>query len=148
MVTDLETKLMVISPLIHQFRNPSIFRGEAGEEPNKRLKEYDRVARYNTWDELFCLANVYFFLDGTAQKWFENNEELLTTWDQFKKELAKTFGDSIRTRKRAEEELKSRAQQHCESMQSYTQSVLRLCHEVNPEMQEIEKMSHLIKDIS
>ncbi|GFU73926.1 scm-like with four MBT domains protein 2 [Trichonephila clavipes] len=33
-----------------------------GEDPLKWLKEYDRVANFNKWDDMMCLANVYFFL--------------------------------------------------------------------------------------
>lgn len=138
----------IVTPQIQHIRNPSVFRGEAGEDPNKWLTEYDRVAKYNKWDELFCLANVYFFFDGTAREWFENNEEQLTSWDLLKSELTRTFGDSRRTKKRAEEELNVRAQQHGESTQSYIQGVLRLCQQVNPQMPENERVSHLMKGIA
>ncbi|GFV42690.1 hypothetical protein TNCV_840451 [Trichonephila clavipes] len=33
----------------------------AWEDPLKWLKEYDRVANFNKWDDMMCLANVYFF---------------------------------------------------------------------------------------
>lgn len=148
MVTEEETQPIILQQPVQQIRNPSVFHGEPGQDPNKWLTEYDRVAKFNKWDELFSLANVYFFLDGTAREWFENNEELLTSWEQFKAELTRTFGDSRRARKRADEELKGRAQQHGESTQSYIQSVLKLCQQVNPEMTESEKVSHLMKGIS
>ncbi|GFT52127.1 CCHC-type domain-containing protein [Trichonephila clavipes] len=38
----------------------------AWEDPLKWLKEYDRVANFNKWDDMMCLANVYFFLDGES----------------------------------------------------------------------------------
>ncbi|GFV18388.1 hypothetical protein TNCV_4447571 [Trichonephila clavipes] len=37
--------------------------------------KYDRVANFNKWDDMMCLANVYFFLDGTARQWYVNNED-------------------------------------------------------------------------
>ncbi|UYV74928.1 hypothetical protein LAZ67_12001824 [Cordylochernes scorpioides] len=43
------------------FRNPSIFTGERNQNPEKWLKEFHRVARYNCWDDSMCLANVFFF---------------------------------------------------------------------------------------
>ncbi|UYV72130.1 ASPRV1 [Cordylochernes scorpioides] len=61
------------------FRNPSIFTGEHNQNPEKWLKEYHRVARYNCWDDSMCLANVYFFLQGTAYRWYENVEENITS---------------------------------------------------------------------
>lgn len=142
-----EAKPVIATQLVQPFRNPSLFRGD-GQDPNKWLKEYDRVAKFNKWDDLFCLANVYFFLEGTALMWFENNEALLTSWEKFKEELPKAFGDSRQTRKRAEEELKARAQKSGENVQSYIQSVLRLCDETNPEMPEEDKVAHLMKGIA
>ncbi|UYV73669.1 ASPRV1 [Cordylochernes scorpioides] len=61
------------------FRNPSIFTGERNQNPEKWLKEFHRVARYNCWDDSLCLANVYFFLQGTAHRWYENVEEKINS---------------------------------------------------------------------
>ncbi|UYV60544.1 K02A2.6-like, partial [Cordylochernes scorpioides] len=36
------------------------------------------VAKFNRWDDTMCLANAVFFLEETALKWFENNEETHT----------------------------------------------------------------------
>ncbi|GFT45069.1 hypothetical protein TNCV_2860961 [Trichonephila clavipes] len=35
-----------------QWRSPSTFRGAPGEDPLKWLKEYDRVANFNKWDDM------------------------------------------------------------------------------------------------
>ncbi|GFV37805.1 CCHC-type domain-containing protein [Trichonephila clavipes] len=105
------------------------------------LKEYDRVANFNKGDDMMCLANVYFFLDGTARQWYVNNEDALDSWEAFKNGL------SGYTR-RAEEQLKCRAECSGESTQSYIQSVLGLCQEVNPLMKEGEKVSHLMKAVA
>lgn len=145
---DPETMSVAVSPFPQLFRNPSVFQGEAGQDPTRWLKEYDRVSKYNKWDDMFCLANVYFFLDGTARQWYENNEDQIPSWNDFKSELTKTFGDSKQTKIRAGEELKVRVQKLGESTQSYIQSVLRLCQEVNPDMPEEEKISHFMKGIS
>ncbi|GFT97557.1 CCHC-type domain-containing protein [Trichonephila clavipes] len=118
MPTGQETKPAVVTPSLQQWRNSSTFRGAPGEDPLKWLKEYDRVANFNKWDDMMCLANVYFFLDGTA------------------------------TVRRAEEQLKCRAQRSGESTQSYIQGVLGLCQEVNPLMKEDEKVSHLMKGVA
>ncbi|GFV13069.1 transposon Ty3-I Gag-Pol polyprotein, partial [Trichonephila clavipes] len=53
----------VVTPSLQQWRSPSTFRGAPGEDPLKWLKEYDRVDNFNKWDDMMCLANVYFFLD-------------------------------------------------------------------------------------
>ncbi|GFS77565.1 CCHC-type domain-containing protein [Trichonephila clavipes] len=131
-----------------QWRSPSTFRGAPGEDPLKWLKEYDRVANFNKWDDMMCLANVYFFLDGTARQWYVNNEDALDSWEAFKNGLSGLFGDRQKYTRRAEEQLKCRAQRSDESTQSYIQSVLGLCQEVNPLMKEDEKVSHLMKGVA
>ncbi|GFU67800.1 CCHC-type domain-containing protein [Trichonephila clavipes] len=101
-----------------------------GKTLSKWLKEYDRVANFNKWDDMMCLANVYFFLDGTARQWYVNNEDALDSWEAFKNGLSGLFGDRQKYTRRAEEQLKYRAQRSGESTQSYIQSVLGLCQEV------------------
>ncbi|GFY23116.1 CCHC-type domain-containing protein [Trichonephila clavipes] len=139
MPTEQEAKPAVVTPSLQQWRSPSTFRGAPGEDPLKWLKEYDRVANFNKWDDMMCLANVYFFLDGTARQWYVNNEDALDSWEAFKNGLSGLFGDRQRYTRRAEEQLKCRAQRSGESTQSYIQSVLGLCQEVNPLMREDEK---------
>ncbi|GFV39915.1 CCHC-type domain-containing protein [Trichonephila clavipes] len=42
---------------------------------------------------MMYLANVYFFLDGTARQWYVNNEDALDSWEAFKNGLSGLFGD-------------------------------------------------------
>ncbi|GFX18516.1 retrotrans_gag domain-containing protein [Trichonephila clavipes] len=93
MPTEQEAKPALVTPSLQQWRSPSTFRGAPGEDPLKWLKEYDRVANFNKWDDVMCLANVYFFLDGTARQWYVNNEDALDSWEAFKNELSGLFGD-------------------------------------------------------
>ncbi|GFT88607.1 CCHC-type domain-containing protein [Trichonephila clavipes] len=130
MPTEQEAKPAVVTPSLQQWRSPSTFRGAPGEDPLKWLKEYDRVANFNKWDDMMCLANVYFFLDGTARQWYVNNEDALDSWEAFKNGLSGLFGDRQKYTRRAEEQLKCRAQRSGESTHSYIQSVLGLCQEL------------------
>ena len=143
-----EAKPFVLTSAQLQYRNPSVFKGDVGQDPNKWLKEYDRVSKFNRWDDTICLANVFFFLDGTAKQWFENNEDKLTSWEVFKIKLIEAFGETQHYAKKAEDELKYRAQSFGESTQSYIQSVLGLCHQIKPDMSEGEKVSHLMKGVA
>ncbi|GFU79372.1 retrotrans_gag domain-containing protein [Trichonephila clavipes] len=93
MPTEQEAKPAVVTPSLQQWRSPSTFRGAPGEDPLKWLKEYDRAANFNKWDDMMCLANVYFFLDGTARQWYVNNEDALDSWEAFKNGLSGLFGD-------------------------------------------------------
>ncbi|GFW64568.1 retrotrans_gag domain-containing protein [Trichonephila clavipes] len=148
MSTKQEAKPAVVTPSLQQWRRPLTFRGASGEDPLKWLKEYNRVANFNKWDDMMCLANVYFFPDGTARQWYTTNEDALDSWEAFKNGLSGLFGDRQKYTRRAEEQLKCRSQRSGESTQSYIQSVLGLCHEVNPLMKEDEKVSHLMKCIA
>nr|XP_042894656.1 uncharacterized protein LOC122268719 [Parasteatoda tepidariorum] len=129
-------------------RKPTIFRGTPGQDPTKWLKEYQRVSSYNHWDDTMQLANAYFFLDGTARQWYENNEDSLTSWTLFENGLKVTFGDTQSYLRRAKDHLKSRAQKSGESIQSYIQDVLGLCIQVDPTMSEGDKVSHLMKGVA
>ncbi|UYV68177.1 K02A2.6-like, partial [Cordylochernes scorpioides] len=133
---------------IETTENPSMFSGEGVEDPRSWLKGYERVAKHNQWDETLCLANVYFYLTGTALKWYENNEESIQTWTEFMSQLENVFGKNESSRLRAEKILKTRAQLKGESTEYYIQDVLRLCKEVDPQMNEEDKISHLMKGIA
>ncbi|UYV64680.1 K02A2.6-like, partial [Cordylochernes scorpioides] len=130
------------------FRNPSIFTGERNQNPEKWLKEFHRVARYNCWDDSMCLANVYFFLQGTAHRWYENVEEKINSWGIFVKMFSQNFGHHVTQKNQLAENLKTRAQGKEETSDSYIQDVLHLCREVNPAMMENEIVAHLTKGIS
>ncbi|UYV66712.1 ADARB2 [Cordylochernes scorpioides] len=132
----------------HLPRNPSIFSGEGGEDLPKWLKGYARVARYNHWDETLCLTKVYFYLSGTALKWFESNEESIQTWKTFTSQLENVFGKKENSKLQAEKKLKTRAQLKGESTEFYIQDVLCLCKEVDPQMSKEDKISHLMKGIA
>ncbi|UYV78188.1 hypothetical protein LAZ67_16000412, partial [Cordylochernes scorpioides] len=132
----------------HLPRNPSIFSGEDGEDLQKWLKGYARVARYNHWDETLCLTKVYFYLSGTALKWFENNEETIQTWKEFTSQLENVFEKKENSKLQAEKKLKTRAQLKGESTECYIQDLLCLCKEVDPQMSEEDKISHLMKGIA
>ncbi|UYV71666.1 hypothetical protein LAZ67_8004034 [Cordylochernes scorpioides] len=72
------------------------------KEMTVKIEGYKRVAKHNHWDETLCLANVYFYLNGTALKWFENNEETIRNWEEFTTQLESVFGKSESLRLLAE----------------------------------------------
>ncbi|GFV57996.1 retrotrans_gag domain-containing protein [Trichonephila clavipes] len=145
MPTEQEAKPAVVTPSLQQWRSPSTFRGAPGEDPLKWLKEYDRVANFNKWDDMMCLANVYFFLDGTARQWYVNNEDALDSWEAFKNGLSGLFGDRQRYTRRAEEQLKCRAQR------SYTvlhTKCIRTLPRGKSSDERRRKVSHLMKGVA
>ncbi|UYV63284.1 hypothetical protein LAZ67_2003650 [Cordylochernes scorpioides] len=145
-----ETSAQVPSTYIslQQPRYPSTFVGDGSEDAQRWLKDYQRVAKFNRWDDSMCLANVIFFLAGTARQWYENNEDLLTSWEVFQRALGETFGEQEEEMKKAEIILKTRAQKSSESSESYIQDVLYLCQLANPLMDDETKLGHLMKGIA
>ncbi|UYV82076.1 K02A2.6-like [Cordylochernes scorpioides] len=133
---------------LQQPRCPSSFTGYGSQDAQKWLKDYKRVAKYNRWDDTMCLANAVFFLEGTARKWFENNEETLTSWDDFQRALGEAFGQQEEVIKEAESLLNNRAQKVKESSEAYIQDVLYLCQVVNPRMDDETKLGHLMKEVA
>jgi len=129
-------------------RNPCIFAGDNQDDVNRWLKDYERIATYNHWDEQMRLANVIFYLAGTARQWFDNNEDSFTDWTVFRNSLSNTFCRTDDIRRQAERQLLTRAQRTDESSESYIQDVLALCRKVNPNMTEDEKVAHLMKGIA
>ncbi|UYV71405.1 hypothetical protein LAZ67_8003021 [Cordylochernes scorpioides] len=133
---------------LQQPRNPPNFSGKGSELAHLWLKDYSRVAAYNGWDESMCLANVVFFLEGAARCWFDNVEESITTWNTFKEEFTRTFGDKEDYARRIESSLKVRAQKPDESVELYIQDVLNLCRQLNPNMSEEDRVGHLMKEVA
>ncbi|UYV77696.1 K02A2.6-like, partial [Cordylochernes scorpioides] len=127
---------------------PLSSRGNSGEDSQRWLSDFQRVARYNKWDDSMCLANVIFYLTGTAKSWFENFEEILNSWEEFKIKFCEIFGNKEDTARKAENILRTRAQTSEENVESYIQEVLLLCKQSNPRMSEGEKVSHLIKGVA
>ncbi|UYV66779.1 hypothetical protein LAZ67_4002838, partial [Cordylochernes scorpioides] len=135
-------------PFCHRWRDPTVFSGERGEDSQRWLSDFQRVARYNKWYNSMCLANVIFYLTGTAKCWFENFEEILNSWEEFKIKFCEIFENKEDTARKAENILRTRAQTSGENIESYIQEVLLLCKQSNPRMSEGEKVSHLIKGVA
>ncbi|UYV84342.1 K02A2.6-like, partial [Cordylochernes scorpioides] len=131
-------------PFCHRWRDPSVFSGERGKDSQRWLSDFQRVARYNKWDDSMCLANVIFYLTGTVKCCFENFEEILDSREEFKTKFCEIFGNKKDTARKAENILRTRAQTSGENVESYIQEVILLCKQSNPRMSEREKVSHLI----
>ncbi|GFY44271.1 CCHC-type domain-containing protein [Trichonephila inaurata madagascariensis] len=140
--------ILMTPTVLAESKKPTIFRREPEQDPIKWLKEYQKVSSYNRWDNTMQLANAYFFLDGTARKWYENNDDSFTSWTLLENELKAAFGDTQTYVRRARDRLKSRAQQPGECIQSYIQDVLELCKQAEPNMSEEDKVSHLMKGVT
>ncbi|GFX04030.1 uncharacterized protein TNCV_4679331 [Trichonephila clavipes] len=65
MSQDSECQTFPILPLVQPVRAPS--NCEAFDDPSRWHKEYERVTKFNRWDDTMCLANACFSLKGIAR---------------------------------------------------------------------------------
>ncbi|GBN55419.1 hypothetical protein AVEN_84016-1 [Araneus ventricosus] len=128
---DTSSALVSVAPvpiLTYQLpRNLCIFSGDDQQDTNKWLKDFQRIATYNHWNDQMCLANVIFYLVGTAQQWFDNNEDTFTNFTAFKNSLNNMFYRTDDQRRQAGRLLLTCTQQIGETSESYIQDVLSLC---------------------
>ncbi|XP_077564476.1 uncharacterized protein LOC144179931 [Haemaphysalis longicornis] len=140
---------MALPPIvISQPRDPGKFSGTGNVDVDDWLRMYERASLHNRWDQTVMLANVSCYLKEPALVWYETNEETITSWDQFKEELRKLFGQSTGRQIAAKNELATRAQSATESYVSYILDVLSLCQKVDRNMPESEKVGHVLKGIA
>ncbi|GFY32403.1 CCHC-type domain-containing protein [Trichonephila clavipes] len=83
-------------------------------------------ANFKKWDDMMCLANVYFFLDGTEDSGMSTTKTPLDSWEAFKNGLSGLFGDRQKYTRRAEEQLKCRAQRSGEYTVLHTKCIRTL----------------------
>ncbi|XP_077484186.1 uncharacterized protein LOC144094138 [Amblyomma americanum] len=129
-------------------RDPGTFCGTDGVDVEDWLSLYERISQHNRWDATLMLANVIFYLAGTARVWFETHEEEIATWDACKQKLRGLFGKPVGRQLAAKKELAARAQTATESYITYIQDVLALCRKVDPNMTEDDKVGHIPKGIA
>lgn len=136
--------------------NPGKFYGNGNDDVNDFVCRFERACKVNGWTEDKDKARyVPCFLAGPAYLWLENFEaefalknEQKDPKDEMTYELLKTGLTSEFEPKTpvdiAEFKLRNRVQESGESVESYYQSVLRLCRIVNPKMEEEDKIRHLL----
>lgn len=134
--------------ILAQPRDPGTFSGTDNTDVEDWLQLYERVSTSNHWNQTAMLANLIFYLAGTARVWFQTHEEELTTWDICKQKLTDLFGKPVGRQRAAQKDLASRAQTCTESYLTYIQDVLALCRKVDPRMSEADKVAHVIKGIA
>lgn len=129
-------------------RDPKVFSGLGDEEIEEWLDIYERISTYNRWDNANKLANIIFYFTDVAKTWYLNHETEWHTWEAFTTRAKEIFGRPENRRATAERRLNFRVQQQGESYTAYIEDVLRLCRRANEQMQEGERVRHLLKGIS
>ncbi|XP_077485376.1 uncharacterized protein LOC144095558 [Amblyomma americanum] len=134
--------------VVAQPRDPGTFCGTDDVDFEDWLAMYEHVSKHNRWEATLIIANVIFYLAGTARVWFVTHEEELSSWDTCKQKLRDLFGKPIGRKIGARKDLASRAQSSTESYISYIQDVLALCRKVDSVMSETNKVGHILKGIA
>lgn len=132
-------------------RDPGTFSGSGGSDEvdvEDWVADYERVSTLNRWGPTLMLANLIFYLKGTAKVWFENHQAELGSWDICKEKMLDLFGKPVGRRLAAMKALASRAQTSTESYISYIEDVLALCRKADAEMPETDKVGHILKGIA
>lgn len=143
------TPAQPVQPVVlTQPRDPGNFCGTDHVDVDDWIPKFERFAAVYRWDPTMMLANVGFYLCGTAGAWFEAHEADITSWDTCKQKLRDLFGKAVGRQRAASKELSGRAQTTTESYVTYILDVLALCHRADPNMSEEDKVSHLLKGIA
>lgn len=93
------------------------------------IERIGRMIKAND-DILHCMCTAK--LEGEAKRWYENNTSL-TEWGMLKSSLLERFTSSDST-SRTFEQLKQRKQRPDESITSYFDDIIKLCHDYDPGM--------------
>lgn len=134
--------------VLTQLRHPGIFTGTGKVDVEDWLTSYERVGKHNKWNATHLLANLIFYLGGTAKVWFETHETEITSWDSCKEKLRDLFGRPVGRQMEAKQELASRVQTPTESYVAYIQDVLALCRKADADMLEADRVGHILKGIA
>lgn len=81
---------------------------------------------------LYCMSTAK--LDGEAKRWYENNSSL-NTWETLKPALLERFTTPDSSAK-VFEQLKERKQRSNETITSFHDAIIKLCHDYDPQMSE------------
>lgn len=128
-------------------RDPSVFAGVGADDVSDWIDSFERASRHNRWDDHLKLSNVIFYLTNVAHTWFINHELEFDTWTTFKTRMLEVFGKSAARKHVAERKLALRVQQKGETYTSYIEDVLSLIKLADKDMQERDKLQHLLKGI-
>jgi hypothetical protein len=127
--------------------NLAKFNGDGESKVLQFINNIERIGKMvDASDDILCCMCTAK-LDGEAKSWYENNTSL-TEWENVKTALLERFTTSDSSSK-IFEQLKERKQKPDETITSYHDTIIKLCHEYDSTMSQKMKISWLengIKD--
>lgn len=64
-------------------RDPPMFSGTGSQDIDDWLAAFERVSKYNGWNDNHKLNNAVLYLTDLAKTWFLNHESDISTWTLF-----------------------------------------------------------------
>ncbi|XP_075733531.1 uncharacterized protein LOC142775693 [Rhipicephalus microplus] len=95
-----------------QLKDPGTFCGTDDVDIEEWLPLYEHTSKNYRWIETLMLANILFYLKGTAKVWFENHEDEIGSWDACKEKMRALFGKSVGRKAAAAKMEEQQQQQH------------------------------------
>lgn len=142
MATAAPTQVTLQNPMV-----PESFHGDAFEDVQDWLDQFERVADYNhKTSSTDKLSSVYFYLKDHARTWYVNRERSFANWDDFRTQLLDTF-TSIDRRENAQRLLEIRIQKPNESVAMFSEDMARLFRRADPDMPEERKLRYLLRGV-
>lgn len=127
-------------------RTPPTFHGEAHEDVDEWLHQFDRVAAFNVWNPDQRLRNLGMALEGVAERWLATLHPQPASADEFRQQLLATF-KSQSYELELESQLRSRVQGVGESPMTYCHDVIYLCSKIDHNMAERIKVQHILRGL-
>ena len=131
---------------VHQ-RDPPIFAGTEDQDVEDWLSSYENVSGPNRWDDAAKLSTVNFYLANVAKLWYTNHESEIENWAAFKEAISAVFDRPAVRKLRAEQRLRTRAQEPGETFTAYIEDIIDLCRRVDASMSESTKIQHIMKGV-
>jgi hypothetical protein len=99
------------------------------------LRDFELLSKVNKWKEENQILYLSIFLEGTIKTWFLNQK--ITTWEAAKKSL-EIYATLPNNSDFVRRELKKRIQGENESVEHYAGDIMRLCYQLDSNMDEEE----------
>lgn len=107
------------------------FTGDPSEKITHFINSIEQIGRFTETNDSILHSLATIKLGGAAYNWYENNKPDLGSWSSLKTQLLERFKPSLSM---AKTHLKERKQQPGESLLSYYDEVVDLCHQVDSDM--------------
>jgi len=125
---------------------PPTFSGRTDEDVMSFIRNFDRVARANGWNDNTKLGQLPCYLKDAALSWYETMEDAITTYAEIIRNLKDTFKLAAQD-EQLFYQLATRRQEEKEDTWNYVHEILRMCHHVNQDMDDAEKVRFILRGL-